>query len=158
MVVVNIQTASQGKGMIRGFTRFEKQLKDLREPFKAIVADFYKVEENIFRSEGTPISFRSLDKKYEKWKKKHFPGQTIMRLRDNLYNALTGGRPSDSSKAKADIKISKQQLYLGVISPYFIVQEKRGRQAIQLTNEIKDRWATIIHEWAYNKFKEEVLD
>lgn len=158
MVIVNIETSGKHQKLIRGFTRFENEMKDLREPFKMIIKDFYAVEEVNFVSGGRPEKFAPIDKKYEAMKKRKYPGKTIMRLHDNLFNALTGRKPSDTSKAKSDIKIRKNSLYLGVISPYFLVQESRGRKAIQLTPEIKRRWAEIIHKWAYQKYKNEVIE
>lgn len=157
MVVVAIETSAENEKMVRGFSRFEKQMRDLRTPFKEIIKDFYKVEEENFKSEGTPEPFAPVSDKYSNWKEARFPGQTILRLHDNLFNALTGRTPNDSTKAKSDIIMTRRTLYLGVRSPYFLAQEKAGRKAIQLTKEIKNRWANIIHNWAYRKYRKEVL-
>lgn len=157
MVIVAVETAGKNQKYIRGFSRFELIMEDMRDPFLAIIKDFFEVEKDIFDREGYPEKFKPVTPEYQKWKDTYFPGQTIMRLRDNLHDALTGGQPEDSTKARLDVKVGKQSLYIGVISPYFNAQERQGRKAIQISEETRRRWDQIIQRWAYRKYKKEVL-
>jgi hypothetical protein len=151
LVVIDINFG--GERFLRGFEGFDAQMKDLTEPLDAIAEDFYEVEKVNFAKGGTPIPFKPLSAEYSRWKRRHYPGKTIMRLRDNLYEALTGGMPSDLSKARPVRVVKKNSLDIGFESSYGMYHQTHGRKVVQITEETRRRWGRIIHEWAYDQLR-----
>lgn len=157
MVILSIETVGTEK-FIRGFNRYNAQMKDLREPLNAIADDFYKVEARNFRGGGVPEKFQPLSPRYAARKAKIAPGRPIMVLHGNLRNALTGtgGEPG---KAVPIRDIKKQSGEFGVRSPYANRHQEGTfgmpqRKIVQLTENTKRRWGRAIHLWAVDQAQE----
>lgn len=143
--------------MIRGIETFDREVRDFSEPLSEIAKDFQEITKRNFQKGGYPVKFAPLtNDRYKKWKAKHYPGQPVMRLKDNLYNALTGGTSSDISAARSIKKITKDTLLIGADSPYLQAQYNRGRRAIQITQKDQNRWTGIIMKWLRDKWKKKV--
>ncbi len=153
MVNLHIETLGNER-IIRGFNRFTEYMKDLRVPFKRMLKHFYQIEEENFKVEGKPKTFTPLKEKYRDWKSRHYPGKTIMRLKDNLYKALTGKTGFDSSLMKQVKKIGRSNAEFGVICSYAEKHQKEGsRMVVQLTNDMKVTWTKWVHKHANAKYK-----
>lgn len=159
MVILSIETIGTEK-FVRGFNRYNAQMKDLRVPLEDIATDFYQTEKKIFASGGKPEKFEALSPRYEKWKSINFPGRGIMVLHGNLRGALIG-HPKDLSKAQPIRNIKKQSGELGASGPY-VNRHQEGthgmpqRKIVQLTETTKRRWGRIIHLYAVAKAKKEI--
>lgn len=83
------------KQLARGLSRFADDVKDLKEPFREIVKQFYEIEEKQFQSEGgygsggwKPLSPRTVELK----RKAGFPNKILVREKF-LMESLTGKNP-----------------------------------------------------------------
>lgn len=71
----------------RGLTRLVSRTRDFSEVFRRIGEDFRDVMKEQFDAEG--YGWEKLSTRYRVWKDKHFPGKTILRREDKMYNAMT---------------------------------------------------------------------
>ena len=148
MVTIQIDGWKAFIQVAEGLREARVKLRDMREPLKDILKQFYEVERLNFEHEGTEKQFRRLSPQYAAWKAAHFPGKTVLRLHDNLYAALTGGEPKDKSKARPIRKITLDGLQVGVESPYYGRQAAWGREAIQVREGDWNDWNDYLVEWA----------
>ncbi len=149
MVVIKIDSIGDEQ-FVRGMNRYVAQMRDFREVFREIQQDFYKINEKNFAEKGSPISFTvASNPRYVAWKKKRVGHNRPMILFDTLRKSLTG------QTANTEIKINKKDAVFGTNVPYANYHYYvRNSKAVQLTREDKDRWAKMIHRWAYKKWKQ----
>lgn len=159
MVTITIETIGEER-FIRGFSRIEKQMPDMRPVFEDIAVYFWAREKQIFAREGDPESFDDYTSDvYKAWKRKHFPGRKIMQLRGRLRNSLIGERQAVAQDTVKIIK--KKSAEFGTQVPY-AHRHQMGtfgmpqRKIVQLTEKDKRWWAKTIHEWAYKTVLKEV--
>ena len=150
MVVVSIETLGTER-FVRGFNRFEEEMKDLREPFGVIADDFTETVERNFGAQGTPEKWSPLSPKYRAWKARVRPGAPILIFDGRMYESLRG--VSRGPTADTVRQIYPQRAEFGTIVPYAIFHQTGTRnmprrKPVQLTDQDKKRWARIIHEWA----------
>ena len=62
---------------------------DLRVPFQRFQRVWLAQTAKVFANEGLPRKWPRLSPAYAAWKAQHFPGATIMRRTDRLYESLT---------------------------------------------------------------------
>ena len=152
MMQIEIQTVGD-QNFIRRFNRYIEDMRDFTEPFNRIYDDFVEVEKNIFGSEGAPERFVQLSDRYKEWKERFFPGLPIMQLHRRLVTSLISRNDSD---AIVDIDGRGGVATFGTKIPYAHRHQMgtfgmKQRKFIQLTEEIKRRWAKIIQEWAFEQ-------
>ena len=155
MVVISIDTIGHER-MVRGLSRFGQTVKDWRPVFRDIQQDFYKMEKAIFRAQGKPQKFTPLSPRYRFWKEKNFPGKTIMRLNDRLYNSLTGENQADAQDTVVDIKPLSAEF--GTRVPYAerhqLGRRMPQRKVVQVEDRDRERWMRMIHRFAYKLSQE----
>lgn len=85
------------------------RLEDLTPAFELIRDEFRKQTREAFQTEGASTAggrWKALSEIYGKRKEKKFPGKTILRREDALFNALMGG-------ANAIEEIGRQEMSVG---------------------------------------------
>ena len=150
MVVVSIQTLGAER-FVRGFNRFEAEMRNLSEPFGVIAEDFAEITERNFGAQGTPEKWRPLSPKYAKWKSRVRPGRQILVFDGTMYASLRGVRNGTGPGTIRQIYPKRAEF--GTMVPYAIyhqtgTRKMPARKPVQLTEEDKKRWGRIIHEWA----------
>lgn len=121
------------------------RLRNIDTPLERIRDDFYAMEKEWFETEGgsqwTPLSPR-----YAAWKDKAYPGKTILRRDDRLFQAVTG-QPGD-----AEVRSSELHIYLRGV-PYWRAHDQGiGRLPVRkvISEQIKVRrvqWAQWVTDW-----------
>jgi len=66
----------------------KRRAHNLEVPFRAFLEFWYERERREFEIEGDP-AWPALSPLYRAWKARHFPGKTILRRTDRLYESLT---------------------------------------------------------------------
>lgn len=150
MVEVRIETLGAER-FVRGFNRFEAEMRDLREPFGVIAEDFAETAERNFGAVGTPEKWAPLSPEYAKWKAKVRPGRQILVFDGKMYESLRGVRTGFGPDTVRDIQAQRAEF--GTTVPYAIfhqtgTRKMPRRKPVQLTDQDKRRWARVIHEWA----------
>lgn len=134
------------QGILSGLTG---AAKDLRPAFRDIHADFLKVEQQAFMSEGTSTGARwaPLNPRYAAWKQHRYPGRTIL-------VGATGRLAKSLGRAGADHRFisSPLEAKMGTGVPYSVFHQTGTRRMparppIRLTNEVRVRWRTIIADY-----------
>lgn len=144
MVVIKIETIGDER-LVRGFNRYVEHISDFRPAFEQIEKEFLNFNKVNFEHEGTPEKFKPLSPKYKAWKEKNFPGRPILVLTGKLKKALT----EKEDGYYRDVRPKRAVFALRNKIKYGYVQYYAGRKAVQLTNEIKERFSRIIQEYAY---------
>jgi len=100
----------------RTFTRFAEQIEDLREIWPPVITEFRNVMTLHFRAQGAGRSgpWVRLSPIYAEWKRRRFPGKTILRRTDRLYRSLTG-RTEDTviRQGRHTLEIGTRVFYAG---------------------------------------------
>jgi len=154
MVVVSIETIGTER-VIRGFSRMDAKLHDLRPVFEEIREDFYEVEERNFRRGGYPQKHKPLSPGYAKWKARVAPGKPIMTLHGRLRDSMTGQGARGDTIDRRRRKFAE----FGSKVPY-AHRHQMGtmgmpqRRFVQLNEAIKRRWSKLIHEFVIKGFTE----
>lgn len=75
----------------RTLARMSDAVHDLRPAWEVLAARFAAMERRQFDTEGRygSAGWSPLSPRYEAWKAAHYPGKTILRRTDDLYNSLT---------------------------------------------------------------------
>ena len=139
------------KQLVRGFSRFADEVKDLREPFGEIVKQFHAIEQKQFETEGGygsggwhPLASSTLERK----RREGFPNKILVRTRQ-LMDSLTG-------KSSASVVESRPlQLRIGTTLGYArIHQQGLGlptRPVIDLTEGDKMAFMKTIQRYLVNQ-------
>jgi len=78
----------------RAIGRLTAGTRDMRVPFEKVGEDFREVEKLQFDAEG--YGWEELSPAYEATKQQQYPGKTILRRTDRLYNAMTHKQALDN--------------------------------------------------------------
>lgn len=121
-------------------------IKDWKEPLTNIRNDFWNEERAIFESEGSAgnrSKWAALSAKYAATKAKKFPGKTILRATDKLFNQMTGGGFS---------AITSTSMFAGTKLPYAVFHQlgtskMPARKLIRITGEQKSRYTNIVNDY-----------
>lgn len=116
------------------FVRFT----DIDLMHKGAIKAFFKVEEEMFASEGGPEKWVPLTQKYKQWKSKKYGNLPIMQMTGALKNALTG----KDTTAIAVQQVDSETAQLVIRSKYW-ANHQYGRtvpmrKTVNLTEEDKD--------------------
>lgn len=120
--------------MDRGIVRFSDGVADYRPIWGVIEDDFYALEMDQFKSEGTEggEKWQALSPAYGGWKEQHFPGKQILERSGDLVRSLTSG--SDPNAVKIE---ERKTLTLGSKIPYAIYhQSPKPRRVLPRRPEI----------------------
>lgn len=120
----------------RAFNRVDEFISDFRNVWPYVTTEFYQIEKEQFDTEGAAGAsgkWAPLSPAYKKWKEIHFPGQPILRLRNDLFESLTSPDALDSIYIP-----EKDQLTIGTKVPYGRVHQ-RERPPISMNEQQKRR-------------------
>ena len=125
----------------RAFNRLEEYISDFRSVWPNVAKEFYAIEEGQFESQGARGAsgkWAALSPAYKRWKEIHFPGEPILKLHHNLYDALTSPDAPESV-----YKLEPFEMTLGFRGVYGKVHQKT-RPPISLTESDKRRMTKAI--------------
>lgn len=127
----------------RAFNRVEQEISDFRNFWPAVIIAFYDIETEQFHSEGAKGAsgqWAPLSPAYKIFKEREFPGKTILRREDALYESMTGPDALDSI-----LRPEKDELVIGSALPYALTQHKK-RPIISLSENNKRRIVKSIQQ------------
>jgi phage gpG-like protein len=134
----------QGEVIIdRAFNRVEQEITDFRNFWPGVITTFYEIENEQFLTEGASGAsgkWAPLSPAYKLFKEREFPGKTILRREDALYESITGPDALDSV-----LRPEKEELLIGSALPYALFHQK-SRPIISLTEEQKRRFIKSIQQ------------
>lgn len=121
------------------------RLRDTRPPLERIRDDFYDMEKAWFESEGGS-QWQALSPRYAAWKNRTYPGKTILRRTDRMYNVATG-QPGDY-----DLRGSELHIRMGGAPYWRAHDEGTGRLPVRkiLSEQIQVRkiqWHQWVTDW-----------
>lgn len=125
----------------RTFTRFVSQLRDLRDVWPAVVIDLREITQEQFTGQGVGDSgqWAALSPRYAAWKRRHYPGKTILRRTDRLIESLTG------NKLDSIVNLRPDHLEFGTRVPYAIFHQRgSGKQKRRKIFDLNERQRTRI--------------
>jgi phage gpG-like protein len=127
----------------RAFNRVEQEITDFRNFWPGVITTFYEIENEQFLTEGASGAsgkWTPLSPAYKLFKERKFPGKTILRREDALYESMTGPDALDSV-----LRPEKEELLIGSAVPYALFHQK-SRPIISLTEEQKRRFMKSIQQ------------
>src|SRR4051794_39671626 len=77
--------------MVRQLDFTRKRALDLTAPFQAFQETYREQTLRVFEEEGLPVPWPGLSLGYAAWKARAYPGKSIMRRTDRLFESVTGG-------------------------------------------------------------------
>jgi phage gpG-like protein len=133
----------------RAFTRLRARFDDFSQVFEKLGADVREILKQQFDAQGRPQPWVPLSPVYAAWKAQHYPGKTILRRTDRLYEALTRKGFTDNVSV-----IEPTQAFFGAeglagrIGYYHQLGTRRmpQRRIFDLTEEDKRMLTKTIHE------------
>jgi hypothetical protein len=143
---VDIEITLPDFSVIRAYVaRRVSRLRNMQVPLERIRDDFYAMERAWFETEGGS-QWQALSPRYAAWKAKHYPGKTILRRDDRLFNVVTG-QPGDY-----ELRLSELHIRMAGIPYWKAHDEGRGRMPVRrvISQEIgvrKVRWHQWVTEW-----------
>ena len=138
--VADVQGAIQ---VDRAFNRVDQEISDFRNFWPGVILAFYEIETAQFATEGARGAsgqWAALSPAYKIFKEKEFPGKTILRREDALYESMTGPDALDSI-----LRPEKDELTIGSALPYVLAQHKR-RPIISLSEDNKRKIVKSIQQ------------
>ena len=127
----------------RAFNRVDQEISDFRNFWPGVITAFYEIETEQFLSEGAKGAsgkWTPLSPAYKLFKEREFPGKTILRREDALYESMTGPDALDSI-----LRPEKDELTIGSALPYALVHQKT-RPIISLTENDKRKLTKSIQQ------------
>ena len=127
----------------RAFNRIDQEISDFRNFWPGIITTFYEIETQQFQSEGARGAsgkWAPLSPAYKLFKEREFPGKTILRRTDALYESMTSADALDSV-----LRPEKDELTIGSSIPYALIHQ-RFRPVISLTDDNKRRMMKSIQQ------------
>ena len=118
----------------RAFNRVEQEISDFRDFWPGVILAFYEIETEQFATEGARGAsgqWAALSPAYKIFKEREFPGKTILRRTDALYESMTGPDALDSI-----LRPEQNELTIGSALPYALIQHKK-RPIISLSEDNK---------------------
>lgn len=127
----------------RAFNRVEERISDFRDFWPGVIRAFYEIETEQFQSEGAKGAsgpWTPLSPAYKLFKEQEFPGKTILRREDALYESMTGPDALDSI-----LRPERDELVIGSALPYALAQHKR-RPIVSLSEDNKKKIVKSIQQ------------
>lgn len=90
-----------------------RKSSNLSNPFQRFQKHWFDSIDEVFAAGGDPVEWPALSPAYEGWKNVHYPGQTLMRASDRLYESLTN-QTSDTVW-----QVGPKHIEFGSRVPYF---------------------------------------
>src|SRR5690242_15670684 len=118
----------------RAFNRVDQEISDFRNFWPGVITTFYEIETAQFATEGAQGAsgaWAPLSPAYKAFKEVEFPGKTILRRTDALYESMTGPDALDSV-----LRPGKDELVIGSALPYALIHQKT-RPVISLSEDNK---------------------
>ncbi len=140
--------------LARALSRFGEGVQDFSPIWPQIQENFASLEAEQFATQGSRggAPWPPLSPDYDTWKRKYFPGRSIMQLTYALWGevAVQGGLL---------VEAAPKHLRLTVTAPYAIYhQQGRGRnpvrKIVELTEADKMTWVKYVQNYVYDKAKE----
>lgn len=130
----------------RTLERFEAAA-DMRPAWEAIADDFARLERQQFASQGASASggWSPLSPVYARWKANRFPGKTILRRTDALYDSLTVRPFGVEVITPSDMWVGSDVAY-GRYHQQGTPRMPR-RRPIELTEADRRRWVAIVQRF-----------
>lgn len=132
-----------GVQLDRAFNRIDQEISDFRVFWPGVIVAFYEIETEQFQSEGAKGAsgkWTPLSPAYKLFKEREFPGKTILRREDALYESMTGPDALDSI-----LRPEKDELTIGSALPYALIHQKT-RPVISLSEENKRKITKSIQQ------------
>lgn len=127
----------------RSFNRVEEQISDFRNFWPGVITAFYEIEVEQFQSEGAKGAsgpWTPLSPAYRLFKEREFPGKTILRREDALYESMTSSDALDSI-----VRPQKDELIIGSALPYALAVHRK-RPVISLSEDNKRKLVKSIQQ------------
>ena len=127
----------------RAFNRVDQEISDFRNFWPGVILAFYEIETAQFATEGAQGAsgqWAALSPAYKIFKEREFPGKTILRRTDALYESMTGPDALDSI-----LRPEKEELTIGSALPYALVHQK-FRPVISLSEDNKRKMVKSIQQ------------
>jgi phage gpG-like protein len=127
----------------RAFNRVEQEISDFRNFWPGVILAFYEIETAQFQTEGAQGAsgpWAPLSPAYKVFKEREFPGKTILRRTDALYESMTGPDALDSI-----LRPEKEELTIGSALPYALIHQK-SRPVISLSEDNKRKIVKSIQQ------------
>lgn len=150
MVKVGFKNTPQ---ILADLDSFENQLTREHVKYfnKVIPRDFRDYNKAVFESEGTKGKhgkWQKINSKYAKYKRRHFPGKTLLRRTDKMYKSLTSGT-SDTIQFISNTRRGLV-IRLGTKVKYAEYHQTGAgrlpvRRAIDPSRRLMIRWLKLIH-------------
>jgi hypothetical protein len=138
--VADVQGAVQ---LDRAFNRIDQEISDFRNFWPGVITAFYEIETEQFATEGAQGAsgqWAALSPAYKIFKEREFPGKTILRREDALYESMTGPDALDSI-----LRPEKDELTIGSALPYALAQHRR-RPIVSLSEDNKRKIVKSIQQ------------
>lgn len=131
--------------LVQELQGLQRRALNLITPFKQFAKVWFRSNKEMFDAEGLPEQWEGLAPRYERWKALHYPGKSILRREDRLYQSLTGNTRDTIYEANPrSLKIGTRVPY----SPY--LQEG--------TDNMPARPHVLIQEEAFARLSEITMD
>lgn len=127
----------------RAFNRVEERISDFRNFWPGVITAFYEIQTEQFQSEGAKGAsgpWTPLSPAYKLFKEREFPGKTILRREDALYESMTSSDALDSI-----LRPQKDELIIGSALPYALAVHKK-RPVISLSEDSKRKLVKTIQQ------------
>jgi phage gpG-like protein len=127
----------------RAFNRVDQEISDFRNFWPGVILAFYEIETAQFQTEGAQGAsgqWAALSPAYKIFKEREFPGKTILRRTDALYESMTGPDALDSI-----LRPEKEELTIGSALPYALIHQK-SRPVISLSEDNKRKIVKSIQQ------------
>jgi phage gpG-like protein len=142
--VIRFTASIQGVEVLdRAFNRVDQEISDFRNFWPGVITTFYDIETQQFHTEGASGAsgkWTPLSPAYKLFKEREFPGKTILRREDALYESMTGPDALDSI-----VRPERDELAIGSALPYAPIHQKT-RPIISLNEESKRRLVKSIQQ------------
>jgi len=140
-------TVAGAKVLDRALSRFGDDIKDFREVWRRIYADFISIEKKQFETEGGRGGLRwvPLSPSYAEWKMKHYPGKTILDLTGELRRQMTTG--AGMEVVYLPLTLSMQPTVQRAYWHHEGVGRLPARKVVWLTESDKVNWIKMVHEY-----------
>jgi hypothetical protein len=142
--VIRFTASIQGVEVLdRAFNRVDQEISDFRNFWPGVITTFYDIETQQFHTEGASGAsgkWTPLSPAYKLFKEREFPGKTILRREDALYESMTGPDALDSV-----VRPERDELAIGTANPLGAIHQ-RTRPIISLNEESKRRLVKSIQQ------------
>lgn len=127
----------------RAFNRVDQEISDFRNFWPGVITAFYEIETEQFATEGAQGAsgqWAPLSPAYKLFKEREFPGKSILRREDALYESMTSSDALDSI-----LRPEQNELTIGSALPYALAQHKT-RPIVSLSEDNKRKIVKSIQQ------------